>query len=148
MGRAERLSLGRPGPIPETRVGSTAAGPSFVPMDPLSYVHGYTEDESTRLRDQAVTLEELLHCDTTYPAGSRVLEAGCGVGAQTVHLLRHSPEAHFTLVDCNVDSLAAARAAIGSTSADISRVTFSHADLFAQAHGGGDANIGRRLYPC
>ena len=33
-----------------------------------------------------MTLVELLHSDTAYPAGSQVLEAGCGVGAQTITL--------------------------------------------------------------
>ncbi len=45
------------------------------------YVHGYAQRENSRLQDQATTLVELLHGDTAYPAGSRVLEAGCGVGA-------------------------------------------------------------------
>ncbi len=45
------------------------------------YVHGYDQRENARLQDQASTLVELLHGDTFYPAGSRVLEAGCGVGA-------------------------------------------------------------------
>jgi cyclopropane fatty-acyl-phospholipid synthase-like methyltransferase len=47
------------------------------------YVHGYDAREGARLQDQAATLAELLHGDTRYPAGHRVLEAGCGVGAQT-----------------------------------------------------------------
>ena len=50
------------------------------------YVHGYEGLESLRLRDQARTLEELLHGDMRYPPGATVLEAGCGVGAQTVAL--------------------------------------------------------------
>ncbi len=37
------------------------------------YVHGYSERENTRLVDQATTLTELLHADTAYPPGSRVL---------------------------------------------------------------------------
>ena len=45
------------------------------------YVHGYDQRENMRLQDQASTLVELLHSDTLYAAGSRVLEAGCGVGA-------------------------------------------------------------------
>jgi hypothetical protein len=49
-----------------------------------AYVHGYDSRENRRLQDQADTLAELLHHDTAYPAGSVVLEAGCGVGAQTV----------------------------------------------------------------
>ena len=37
------------------------------------YVHGYHARESERLQDQAGTLVDLLHTDTTYPPGSRVL---------------------------------------------------------------------------
>jgi len=75
----------------------------------MSYVHGYGARESERLRDQAAALEDLLHHDTAYPAGSRVLEAGCGVGAQTVALARRSPEANITSVDLSEESLEAAR---------------------------------------
>ena len=74
-----------------------------------SYVHGYNTDESGRLEDQARTLEDLLHHDTRYAAGSRVLEAGCGTGAQTVILAHRSPGAHITAVDIAADSLTAAR---------------------------------------
>lgn len=180
-----------------------------------SYVHGYSASEATRLADQADTLAELLHHDTHYPAGSRVLEAGAGVGAQTVHLLAHSPHAVLTCVDRELSSLLAARAAVAVLAAAPS-VDFIKADIFrppfaegsfdhtfvcfvlehvakpeavlralirvlrpggtltviegdhgstffhpdsaqarrtidclvqAQARGGGDANIGRRLYP-
>ena len=69
------------------------------------YVHGYNERESNRLADQANTLAELLHHDTLYPAGSRVLEAGCGVGAQTIILTRQSPDADFLAIDVSEDSL-------------------------------------------
>ena len=41
-----------------------------------TYVHGYHEREQERLLDQAATLVDLLHSDTHYLAGSRVLEAG------------------------------------------------------------------------
>jgi len=50
------------------------------------YVHGYDQRESDRLHDQAGTLVDLLHSDTADPPNARVLEAGCGVGAQTVTL--------------------------------------------------------------
>jgi methylase of polypeptide subunit release factors len=72
-----------------------------------TYVHGYTPREAQRLLDQAGTLAELLHHDTAYPPGSRVLEAGCGVGAQTVELARRSPGAEITAVDISSESLAA-----------------------------------------
>ncbi|MDG6243348.1 MAG: methyltransferase domain-containing protein [Methanolobus sp.] len=69
------------------------------------YVHGYSEREALRLCDQASTLEELLHSDTKYPPGSKVLEAGCGIGAQTVILSKNSPQAQITSIDISEDSL-------------------------------------------
>ena len=60
------------------------------------YVHGYSDREAARLADQAGSLAELLHAGTRYAPGSAVLEAGCGVGAQTVILARNSPGARFT----------------------------------------------------
>jgi SAM-dependent methyltransferase len=73
------------------------------------YVHGYLPRENERLQDQAGALVELLHSDTAYPRGSAVLEAGCGVGAQTVTLARRSPDARFTSIDISADSIAEAR---------------------------------------
>jgi ubiquinone/menaquinone biosynthesis C-methylase UbiE len=93
------------------------------------YVHGYSEREHDRLLDQATTLAELLHAGTRYPPGSRVLEAGCGVGAQTVTLARNSPGAQFTSVDVSPPSLEAARARVRAASLD--NVTFQQADIFA-----------------
>jgi len=57
------------------------------------YVHGYQPRENERLQDQAGTLVDVLHDDTAYAAGSTVLEAGCGVGAQTITLAQRSPHA-------------------------------------------------------
>ncbi|SEC15416.1 Methyltransferase domain-containing protein [Amycolatopsis tolypomycina] len=88
-----------------------------------AYVHGYTEPEARRLGDQADALADLLHAGTAYPAGSRVLEAGCGVGAQTVHLAARSPGAHLTAVDVEAASLAQARERVPG-------VDFRRADLF------------------
>lgn len=92
------------------------------------YVHGYSEQEKFRLFDQANTLTELLHHDTIYPAGSQVLEAGCGVGAQTITLARQSPQAQITSVDISPVSIAAARAL--SESKGITNVTFQVANIF------------------
>jgi ubiquinone/menaquinone biosynthesis C-methylase UbiE len=94
-----------------------------------AYVHGYDERETQRLRDQAASLVDLLHHDTRYPAGSRVLEAGCGVGAQTVTLARNSPEARITSIDLSEASVAAASAAVQA--AGLTNVELQRADLFA-----------------
>ncbi len=94
---------------------------------PGDYVHGHSNREVRRLHDQASTLEELLHCDTRYSPVSRVLEAGCGTGAQTVILARNSPGARFTSVDISPVSLA--RAAERARKAGLSNVTFHQADV-------------------
>lgn len=74
-------------------------------MNSDKYVHGYSVRETQRLTDQAETLTELLHHDTMYPAKSKVLEVGCGVGAQTVILARNSTETNFVSVDVSEDSI-------------------------------------------
>jgi SAM-dependent methyltransferase len=94
----------------------------------VSYVHGYDDRESERLHDQAGALVELLHGDTSYPAGARVLEAGCGVGAQTVTLSARSPKARFTSIDVSAESLAVARGR------ELPNVEFRQADLFTMPH--------------
>src|SRR5687768_3828951 len=93
-----------------------------------AYVHGYESRENRRLHDQASTLVELLHWDTAYPQGSRVLEAGCGVGAQTVTLAANSPQALITSIDVSEASLAEARKAVQA--AGIGNVTLRQADIF------------------
>ena len=96
-------------------------------MDGRAYVHGYHAREDERLRDQADTLVDLVHSDTFYAAGRSVLEAGCGVGAQTTTLARNSPDARFTSIDISAASVAAAeRAARG-----LANVTFRQGDILA-----------------
>ncbi len=92
------------------------------------YVHGYDAKENRRLQDQANTLVELLHSDIFYEAGSRVLEAGCGVGAQTVTLARKSPDASFFSIDLSEDSIHQAKIAVEK--AGFRNVEFKKADIF------------------
>jgi SAM-dependent methyltransferase len=94
-----------------------------------SYVHGYHPREQERLQDQAGTLVNLLHGDTVYACGSEVLEAGCGVGAQTITLAQRSPNARFTSVDVSADSIAEARRK--ADRAGLTNVKFQQADIFA-----------------
>ncbi|MFJ9513605.1 methyltransferase domain-containing protein [Streptomyces sp. NPDC101754] len=51
----------------------------------------------------------MVHAGTTYPAGSLVLEAGCGAGAQSVHLLTASRGIRLVAVDRCARSLELAR---------------------------------------
>lgn len=92
------------------------------------YVHGYLPQENERLQDQAGTLVDLLHSDTAYPAASTVLEAGCGIGAQTITLAQRSPDARFTSVDVSAESVAEAERRTGA--AGLTNVEFHQADIF------------------
>ncbi len=93
-----------------------------------SYIHGYDPRENLRLQDQASTLVDLLHSDTAYPMGSSVLEAGCGIGAQTVTLASNSPKALITSIDVSEASVVEARKVVQA--AGIKNVTLQQADIF------------------
>lgn len=92
------------------------------------YVHGYSSREAERLLDQAGTLTDLLHSDTHYPAGSRVLEVGCGIGAQTITLCTNSPRALFTCIDFSDASLAEAETRVRCTG--LENAKFRKADIY------------------
>jgi ubiquinone/menaquinone biosynthesis C-methylase UbiE len=94
----------------------------------MKYVHGYDRKENIRLQDQASTLVELLHSDTSFPARSRVLEAGCGVGAQTLTLARNSPDAQIISFDISLRSVQEAGRKIKR--AGLTNVSFRQADIF------------------
>ena len=94
----------------------------------LSYVHGYSARENQRLQDQASTLTDLLHADSLFSPGSRVLEAGCGVGSQTLTLAQQNPSASFTSIDISELSLEQARRRVQA--AGLTNVQFQQADIF------------------
>jgi ubiquinone/menaquinone biosynthesis C-methylase UbiE len=74
----------------------------------VGYVHGYSEYEAGRLRNSARALSDLLHAHVRYADGARVLEAPCGVGAQTEMLTTNSPGARFVCMDISLPSVRAA----------------------------------------
>ena len=93
------------------------------------YVHGYSQREATRLNDQADSLAELLHYDSIWPEGSKVLEAGCGVGAQTKTIAPNNPASHFISIDISKESLVQAKEVANSMGID--NVEFLQADIFS-----------------
>lgn len=92
------------------------------------YVHGYTERESTRLEDQANCLSDLLHYDSIFPKNSIILEAGCGVGAQTRIVAPKNPGSKFISLDISKDSINKARSLIKSLNID--NVEFQTGNIF------------------
>lgn len=92
------------------------------------YLHGYHGEESRRLTDQANSLAEILHADIRFPGGERILEVGCGVGAQTVHLLNNNPDCHFVCIDRSRESIQQATQRVAGLAND--RVELLRADIF------------------
>jgi len=95
---------------------------------PHPYVHGHSDTEAERLHYQATKLADLLHWDTRYLPGSRVLEAACGVGGQTVILAKNSPGAQFVSVDISSESLRRAERRIREE--HIENVVFQQGDIY------------------
>jgi trans-aconitate methyltransferase len=93
-----------------------------------NYIHGYSVQESYRLNDQANTLDNLLHHDTTFGPGDLVLEAGCGVGAQTKIIARKNSSSQFVSVDISENSILKAKELIEAQS--IQNVIFRNADIY------------------
>ena len=96
-------------------------------MTGADYVHGYSGGEAERLTDQADVLAALLHDGIAFPAGDSVLEPGCGVGSQTVHLAARSPGARIVALDVSPASLTQARRRVAD--AGFSNVTFQQGDI-------------------
>ena len=93
-----------------------------------NYIHGYSQEETQRLNDQASTISELLHWDSKWKDGSLILEAGCGVGAQTQIISLKNPNSSFISIDLSEKSLAQATEVIGQM--NINNVEFRQADIF------------------
>ncbi len=73
------------------------------------YLHGFTPEEQDRLRRQARFLEDKVHDALPYRRCRKLLEVGCGVGAQTEILLRRFPDLHVTGVDSSEANLETGR---------------------------------------
>jgi len=97
-------------------------------MGATQYVHGYSGREALRLNDQAETLSQMIHNDSVFAEGSLVLEAGCGVGAQTKIVATQNPASSFISVDLSQESVKEAEAA--AREAGLTNVEFRQADIY------------------
>ena len=97
-------------------------------MGNTKYVHGYSEREALRLNDQAATLDDIIHSDSIFPKNSFVLEAGCGVGAQTKIISTKNSDSNFISVDLSEDSISEAKGMIESLG--IKNVELKQADIY------------------
>lgn len=77
---------------------------------PAGYIHSFSAVEQDRLIRQSRVLEPYIFPHIDFAERRRVLEIGCGVGAQIAILLRRWPGLHVTGVDRANMQLARARA--------------------------------------
>lgn len=73
------------------------------------YIHGFSEEEQNRLRKQAAFGEYTIFQNINFSSSEKVLEVGCGVGAQSEILLRRFPDIQLTGIDINDAQLSAAK---------------------------------------
>lgn len=73
------------------------------------YIHSFSSDEQARLVRQGEFLAPWVQPGVDFSACARVVELGCGVGAQLRVLLGRFPRSHFTGVDLSPGQLAQAR---------------------------------------
>lgn len=90
----------------------------------MSYLHGFSEKEADRLQAQAAVVGPRLLMGLDWPAGARVLDLGCAVGAMTARLAEARPDLTIVAVDGAEVQVAAARGNL----AGLDRVEVVHAD--------------------
>ncbi len=73
------------------------------------YIHTFAPDEQARLIRQGRFLAPWTQARLDFSGCTRVLEVGCGVGAQLLVLLERFPETHFTGIDLSPAQLESAR---------------------------------------
>jgi SAM-dependent methyltransferase len=96
-----------------------------------AYLHGHSPAEEGRLRHQARFFARLVHDRLPFAGCKRLLEVGCGVGAQSAILLESFPELHLTGVDVNPSQIEAARRAFTDDAALSARSEFVAMDALA-----------------
>lgn len=82
----------------------------------LPYLHGYSPVEQDRLRRQAEFAEHMVYRNVDLSDTDRLLEVGCGVGAQSSILLRRFPKLKLTGIDLNEQQLTAAKQTLSQLS--------------------------------
>lgn len=73
------------------------------------YLHGFSKEEQERLIKQARFLEPSIYPKIDFSKQSRLLEVGCGVGAQTEILLERFPHLFIQGIDASPEQIARAK---------------------------------------
>ncbi|MEZ0391097.1 MAG: methyltransferase [Pseudobdellovibrionaceae bacterium] len=78
-------------------------------MAKVKYIHGFDPTEQNRLIDQAEFLEPFIYAGVDLDFKERLLEVGCGVGAQSKILLRRFPKLKIDGIDISKEQLEVAK---------------------------------------
>jgi SAM-dependent methyltransferase len=78
-------------------------------MSKVQYIHGFDPTEQKRLIHQAEFLEPYVYAGVDLDFKERLLEVGCGVGAQSKILLRRFPKIKIDALDISKAQLEVAR---------------------------------------
>ncbi len=81
----------------------------MIESESRGYLHGFTAQEQDRLYRQARFMEHRVYDGLPLRQCHKLLEVGCGVGAQTEILLRRFPDVHVTGVDASEPNLSQAK---------------------------------------
>jgi ubiquinone/menaquinone biosynthesis C-methylase UbiE len=73
------------------------------------YLHGYSKEEQDRLYQQARFLEGNVYTSVDFSQQNKILEVGCGVGAQTQILLERFPNLQIQGIDASEKQIARAK---------------------------------------
>jgi len=93
------------------------------------YIHGYSKAEQTRLAAQSRFLEPMVFAGVDFSGCKRVLEIGCGVGAQTRILLKRFPKLFVQGVDVSPAQIEQAKKNLaGSIAQGRARVQVANAE--------------------
>lgn len=76
------------------------------------YLHGFSPKEQKRLKEQAIFAEQTIYRDIDFSDCQKILEVGCGVGAQSEILLRRFPHIELQGIDLSENQIQAARSSL------------------------------------
>lgn len=92
------------------------------------YLHGFTTEEQQRLYKQARFLENQIYSGIDLSSVEKLLEVGCGVGAQSEILLRRFPDLHLTGIDFSEEQITQASSFLSQVPYAVNRYNIRQAD--------------------
>lgn len=93
------------------------------------YIHGFSEEEQLRLISQNQVLSPEIYSWLDFSKSKKLLEIGCGVGAQILELHKRYPQLHITGMDINPVQIDKARTILKENRVNDSRIHLFSGDI-------------------